>query len=426
MLKRLLPFLILALGIAGFLALRLTRPEAPPAVPQERSWLVEALTVTRAEHVPVLPLFGELVAPERVSLVASVAARVAERPVSDGQRVSEGTLLVALDDADLLPPLRQAEAEVADLEAQVANERLRHDNDRRALEREQELLASANRQLERNRSLVERNLTSQADLDTARDAVARARLSVTTRESAVAEHPSRLASLEARLARARATLEMAQRDRERGRVLAPFDGVVSNVQVAPGDQVAARAPLLSLYPAQGLELRARVPHRYQAELASSLERGEILAATAEEGGQRFVLSRLAGDSDPAGTEAILTLDGPAGGMRPGVLAAVLLERPSVADTLAVPFSALHGSNLLYRIDDDSRLERRRVERLGETLSPEGERWLLVRAAGPVEGLAPGDRVIATHLPNAMQGLRVEVVEEQAETLTENLAEEAGQ
>ena len=419
MLKRLLPLLILALGIAGFMALRLTRPEPPPAVPEERSWRVEALTVAHAEHVPVLPLFGELVAPERVSLVAPIAARVAERPVRDGQRVGAGTLLVALDDADLLPPLRQAEAEVADLEAQVANERLRHDNDRRALERERELLASANRQLERNRSLVERNLASQADLDTARDAVAQARLSVTTRESAVAEHPSRLASLEARLSRARSAQETARRDLDRGRVLAPFDGVVSGVQVAPGDQVAARAPLLSLFPADGLELRARVPSRYQTELAERLEGGEPLGATAVEGGQRFTLSGLAGDGDPAGTEAILTLDGAASGLRPGALVAVLLERPAVADALAVPFAALHGSDLLYRIDDDSRLERARVERLGETLGPDGERWLLVRAVDGGEGLVDGDRVVATHLPNAMQGLRVEVAEETA-------AEEAGQ
>ena len=416
MLKRLLPLLILAFGIAGFMGLRLTRPEPPPAVPQERSWRVEALTVAPGEHVPVLPLFGELVAPERVSLVAPIAARVAERPVRDGQRVGEGTLLVALDDADLLPPLRQAEAEVADLEAQVANERLRHENDRRALEGESALLASANRQLERNRSLVERNLASQADLDAARDAVARARLSVTTRESAVAEHPSRLASLEARLARARAAQETARRDRERGRVLAPFDGVVTGVQVAPGDQVAARAPLLSLFPAEGLELRARVPSRYQAELAEHLERGESLGATAVEGGQRFVLSGLAGESDPAGTEAILTLVGEASGLRPGALVAVLLERPPVADALAVPFAALHGSDLLYRIDDVSRLERARVERLGETLGPNGERWLLVRAPG----LTAGDRVIATHLPNAMQGLRVDV----AEVLPEETAEES--
>lgn len=417
MLKRLLPLLILALGVAGFMALRMTRPEPPPAEPLERSWNVEAMTVAPAEHVPVLPLFGQLEAPERVRLVAPIAARVAERPVRDGQQVEAGELLVALDDADLLPPLEQAEAEVADLDAQVENERIRHANDRTALEREKEILASANRQLERNRSLAQRNLASQTDLDNARDAVARAQLSVTTRESAVAEHPSRLASLEARLARARAILASARRDADRGRLMAPFAGVVSEVQVAPGDQVASRAALLSIYPLGGLELRARVPGRFQHELSESLARGETLTATAEEGGQRFTLSRLAGEGDPSGTEAILTLEGEAAGLRPGAMVAVLLERPAVAEALAVPFSALHGSDLLYRIDDESRLERQRVERLGETLGPDGERRLLVRAPG----LAEGDRIVATHLPNAMQGLRVEVAGESADESAEEPA-----
>ncbi|MCG6658650.1 HlyD family efflux transporter periplasmic adaptor subunit [Halomonas campisalis] len=407
MIKRLVPLLILAIGVAGFAALRLTRPEPPAVAPQERSWRVEAMQVNFAERVPVLPLFGELVAPERVSLVAPMAGRVAERPVRDGQRVGAGALLLALDEADTLPPLRQAEAEVADLAAQIDNERIRYDNDRQALEREREILGNAARQLERTRSLVERNLSSQSELDAARDAVAQARLTVTQRESQLAEHPARLRRLEAQRARAEALRDAAQRDAERSRVVAPFEGIVSGVQVAPGDQVGARAGLLSLYPPDGLELRARVPQRYQDELGALLSRGETLTARAVEGGQRFVLDRLAGEGDPAGTEAILTLAGAAAGLRPGSLVAVLLERPAVEGALAVPFSALHGSDVLYRIDDDSRLARTRVERLGETPGPDGERWLLVRAAE----LSEGDRIAITHLPNAMQGLRVELAED---------------
>ncbi|WP_444677097.1 hypothetical protein [Halomonas sp. E19] len=78
--------------------------------------------------------------------------------------------------------------------------------------------------------------------------MARARLTVATREGAIAEHPARLQSLEARLARAEAVREAAQRDVLRSRVEAPFEGIVTGVRVAPGDQVGARAALLSLYP----------------------------------------------------------------------------------------------------------------------------------------------------------------------------------
>lgn len=414
MTKRLLPVLILALGVAGFLALRLTRPEPAPPAAEERSWRVETLTAELAERAPVLPLFGEVVAPERLEVVAPLAGRIAERPVREGQRVSAGALLVALDEADSRPPLRQAEAEVADLEAQIESERIRHANDREALARERDILANAERALERIRSLVERNLASQSELDNARDTLARARLNVTLRESGVAEYPTRLQSLEARLARAEAVREAARRDWQRSRVTAPFDGVVTGVQVAPGDQVSANASLLSLYPMAGLELRARVPRRYQAELTALLERGERVVAVAEEGGQRFVLERLAGESAPSGTEAILALEGPANGLRPGSLVAVQLKRPAVAESLAVPFSALHGSDVLYRVDDASRLERLKVARLGEAPGPDGARWALV--ASPE--LGEGDRVVVTHLPNAMSGLRVEVAGREAEALGE--------
>ncbi|MCE9680861.1 efflux RND transporter periplasmic adaptor subunit [Halomonas alkalisoli] len=406
MIKRLLPVLILAIGVAGFLALRLTRPEPVEAVAQERSWRVESMVVAYGEHVPVLPLFGEVVSPDRVGLVAPMPARVAERRVQEGQRVAAGTLLVALDEADTLPPLRQAEAEVADIEAQIANEQIRHDNDREALARERDIVANAQRQLERTRSLVERNLASPSELDNASDTLARARLTVATREGAIAEHPARLQSLQARLARAEAVEQAARRDAERGRVVAPFDGVVTGIRVAPGDQVASGAALLSLYPLDGLELHARVPQRYLAELGESLEQGEPLMAEAVDDAQRFRLQRLAGESEPGGTEAILVLEGSASGLRPGALQPVLLQRPVVAEALAVPFSALHGSDVLYRIDEENRLQRHTVVRLGETLGIDGERWALVK---PV-GLSAGDRIIVTHLPNAMQGLRVDVAQ----------------
>jgi HlyD family secretion protein len=420
MIKRLLPVLILAIGVAGFMALRLTRPEPDEAVPQERSWRVEAMEVSYAQHVPVLPLFGEAVSPDRVSLVAPMAGRIAERPVREGQRVAAGDLLVALDEADIGPALRQAEAEVADIESQIVNERVRHDNDRDALARERDIVTNAQRHLERTRSLVDRNLASPADLDNAADTLARARLTVATREGAIAEHPARLRGLEARLSRAEAMKEAAERDARRSRVVAPFEGIVTDVRVAPGDQVASGAALLSFYPPERLEVHARVPQRYLAELGESLERGEPLIATAVEGQQRFRLQRLAGESDPGGTEAILALEGPAAGLRPGALVPLLLQRPAVPEALAVPFSALHGSDVLYRIDDESRLQRHRVARLGETLAADGERWALVRP----EGLAAGERIIVTHLPNAMQGLRVEVADAAVEPVTPPAADES--
>ncbi len=404
--KRLLPLIILALGVLGFLALKMTRPEPAEVSASERSWRVSTQRVEPGSHTPLLPLYGQVVAPEQLDVTATLAGRIDARPVSEGQRVQAGDLLVALDDADIEPVLAQARAQVDDLKAQLAAEQIRHRNDSAAIRSERNIRDNASRQLERTKALVQRNLASQEDLEAATDALARAELTVSTRQRAIDEHPSRVQSLEAKLAQAQANLATIERDAQRARLIAPFDGVVTGIQVAPGDLVARNEPLLSLYPDQSLELRARVPAQFRSELLDALARGETLSASSKDGSHRFELVRFAGTADPAGTEAILALVGNGGGLRPGELLPVNLQRPERANTVAVPFSALYGANALYLMTDDQRMQRITVERVGEARAGNGERWLLV--AG--EALELGAQLITTHLPNAMTGLKVEPVD----------------
>ena len=74
--------------------------------------------------------------------------------------------------------------------------------------------------------------------------------------------------------------------------------------------------------------------------------------------------------------------------------------------MSVPFSALYGSDSVYLLTDDSRMRRIEVERVGEARGADGERRLLI--AG--DQLQAGERVIITHLPNAVTGLKVEATE----------------
>ena len=410
MARRFLPLLILAIGIGGFVLLKASRPEPEAVSASERTWLVQTMLIQPAEYVPVLPLYGQLLAPDQVQINAPLAGQIDERPVGEGQRVTRGELMVAMDSADVQPQLDRARAEVADVEAQVEAENIRVTNDRKALASEQAIVQNAERQLKRTQSLVGRDLSSQEDLDAAADALARARLTVTIRERAIAEHPSRLKSLNARLGRAQSALASARLDAERATVHAPFDGIVTDIGVAPGDRVSVNAPLLSVYPIEGLELRATVPDRYHAELQSALAAGTDLEAVSEEGQHRFALTGFAGTSNPAGIDAILSLrqssTGGDHGLRPGGLLPVMLQRPGVQNSVAMPYSALYGSDTVYLMTAEKRMRRVRVERLGEVPAADGERHLLV--ASPE--LQAGQALITTHLPNAMSGLKVQLAE----------------
>jgi hypothetical protein len=75
----------------------------------------------------------------------------------------------------------------------------------------------------------------------------------------------------------------------------------------------------------------------------------------------------------------------------------------VNDVLSLPFSALHGGERIYRVDD-GRLTAVEVERVGEHRVA-GEPQVLLRAPT----LPPGATVMITHLPNAIDGLAVEAL-----------------
>lgn len=71
--------------------------------------------------------------------------------------------------------------------------------------------------------------------------------------------------------------------------------------------------------------------------------------------------------------------------------------------MSIPFSALYGADSVYLLSSEGRMERARIERIGEALGSNGERRLLVSG----DALVSGAQLITTHLPNAITGLKVD-------------------
>lgn len=407
----LLPLLIVGAAVVAFVALKASRPEPPQAAPEERAWLVETRVVEPATRHPVLTLYGEVANPDRLSINAPLSARVAAVPVEDGQTVTRGALLIELDSRDFQPALTRAKANLADLEAQIREARAQHESDRRALALEQELVQNAETALSRNRNLRERNLASQADVDNARDILNQARLTLNTRRERLATFDARLAGLEARRDAARADVLAAERDLERARAEAPADGLVGNVEIAPGDQVAANATLLRFYPWSGFELRALIPSKRVGTMIEALQAGDPPRARVRESGAALELEHIAAEASGQGATGRLRFLEPDPSLRVGQILTIELEMPAVENAVVIPHSALYGNDHVYRIRE-GRLERLRVERLGEYRgldASDEQGTLLVRAPD----LSAGDRLATTQLPNAVDGLKVRWEDEPA-------------
>jgi HlyD family secretion protein len=402
----LVPFLIVAGGLVAFKHLKDTRPVQEAAKVQERVWQVEVERVAPGLLAPELALYGRVETPDLLKMAASGQARVAEVAARDGDRVGKGQLLVRLDERDFLPALHQAQAEVAELRAEIESEKNRFESDRKALEQDQQLLAIANDGVERARRLTKQRVGSETDLDKAEETLARQALALNDREKSIDDHPARLAALEARLKRAQARLADIQLDFERAEVRAPFAGVVTGVEVTAGDQVKQDAVLLQLYSPDRLEVRARIPAPFQEEIGVALAAGTQLEASADLDDTRIPLrlDRLAGEAQPSGVDGLFAVEDGFDLLRLGQMLSLRLVRPPRSDAVALPFQAVYGGGRIYKLVD-GRMRGIQVESLGGIDDGNGGERLLVRSPE----LGTGDEVVVTHMPNAIDGLRVEAI-----------------
>lgn len=406
--KVLLPVLLLALGIGGFLALKSTRPKPPVAAVKEPVWRVQTVAAKLAVLSPVTTLNGRVESPEQTRAAAPGVGRVLHVSVREGQAITPGQRLLELDPRDFQPKVEQARGEVAELDAAIASEELRHKADIDQLDQERRLLDYAAADVGRFEQLRKENFYSQSAVDQSRQNLARQQITLRSRELAIADHKARLAQLKARLLKAQANLDQANLALARSRVMAPFAGFVAKVEVAEGDQVNSGQSLLTLYPAAGLEVRAKLPATQQDGFLAAMRRGEKPRATAVVAGEtlEFTLARSAGAADARGLDAFFVARRPAVNLRMGELVNLQVARAPVPDAVAVPYAALFGGRQVYRVEA-GRLKALDVEVLGDAGGELGQTTARLLVKSPA--LKQGDLLLATHLPNAVSGLKVEVV-----------------
>ena len=407
-LKRLLlPLSILLLAGAVFAVLLATRPQTHVLEAKEKAWPVAAARVELGSWPRTLTLFGRVDAINLTALSAALSADVHEVHVIEGQSVRGGDLLLELDDRDYQLELSQRQAEVAQAKAAIDAELSSHQGNLEMLPKEKRLLALAQSEVSRLAGLIEKKLASQSNLDTARQALARQSIAVSRIEVSVRAHESKMRELEARLKQKQAALEKARLQLARTRIEAPYDGRVTKLHVAVGERVNAGTALLELFEEESLIFRVLVPEPYLDELRRQLGSGEIRGHLGESElrGELISLSaRIPAGS--GGVEGLFRITRGREQLELGRVVELQLHLPPLAGVMPVPHEALYGADRVYLIDDQDRLRPIPVERVGAIIGEGGEKRLLIRSPQ----LEPGERLLTTQLPNAVEGLLVKVVE----------------
>ena len=405
-----LPILILSAAGAVAATLVATKPKPKPVSVTERAWRVSTVAVQRAAHQPSITLYGRVESLWSSQLTAGVTADVVEVAVIEGDQVEAKSLLVRLDDRDAQLQLAQREAELNQAEAQIAAEIRRHAANVESLPRERQLLALTRSEVNRLRDLVAKQVGAQSQLDEARQAAERQAIAVAAREQAVDEHEARLAEVEAARARVEALRDQALLELERCIVLAPFNGRIAQVLISPGTRVRTGDALVDIYDTDALMFRAQIPSRHLPAVRAAIaaERvprvsGEIDGVPVEAG-----LRSLAGEaaSGTGGVDGLFQVVVGQESISQGRFVRLTLLLPEESDLIALPHEAIYGTDRVYTVDEQNRMRSIQVERIGELRKANGKTQVLIRAASLVDGTP----VIATQLPNALDGLLVSVAE----------------
>ncbi len=400
--KKILPLIIILLGILIFTLLLVTRQEKVKATVQERIWRVETIAIKLKTLSPTLTLYGKVETPALVKAAAPKKSRVAEVLVKEGDSIKPGQLLIALDAGDFEPALVRAQAKVRELKALIDSENTQYHADKQALQHDRSVLKLMQTAQQRAERLLKKKLGSKLSLDQAKEALNRQYLTVISRQRAIADHLARLQQLQARLESAKADVQMARLDLKRSRVIASFDGIVESVEVAPGDPVKDNQILASYYPLVQLEVRAKIPAPYQAGIQQALEAGEKLTGQAQSpvGAFAVQLNRL-GRADARGIDALFSVAARMQALHLGEAVTLNLNLPAQKNVALIPRTALYDNQRIYRVDRQSgRLQALSVKKTGNVHSG-------VLVFSPA--LHNGDQIMITNLPNAVDGMKVQVV-----------------
>ncbi len=197
-------------------------------------------------------------------LSTKVAGLVTETPVLNNTPVKAGTVLLRLDTKDYELAIADAKAKIATQQAGIAVI-----GKQKAAQQAQIASAQAQAQVakagelnavltqQRTSQMVKSNVGSQQALDDANRARDVAEAGITQADAGIQAAVAQLAVLDANEAQAQAvlanlnvSLEKAQHDLESAEIKAPFDGVVANRAVAPGEFVGPGTNLMALVPVQ--------------------------------------------------------------------------------------------------------------------------------------------------------------------------------
>lgn len=381
--KIITPLAIIAVAALLAVAFVLSRPEPKIVDNKPAPLLVDAIEAVKEDIQVSVRTQGTVVPRTETTLVAEVSGRIVE--VADhfsvGGYFRKGDVLLGIDQRDYVAAVKRAEANLASARSQLASEKGRAE--------------VAYQDWVKYRSTVKR---SEAATD-------------------LALRKPQLEEAQAGLDSAMAELEHARVQLDRTKIRAPYDGLFAAKRVDIGQYVNAGTPLADIFAIDRAELRMALPeHKLNylelptlAQPDLSIEpRVDLFAEVGEElqswqarlvrtegvfDDRTRVLFAVAEIIDPYGIHQQRTEE-----LRIGTFVEARIQGRVINDLVVLPRQLLRAGNRVWIIDQQNRLQNRKVS----VLRTDGAEIYVTM------GLDQGELVCASTITGAVPGTLVRI------------------
>ena len=406
--KTAVPVAVLGAAYLAFQYMMATKPPVVRKPVEEKVFFVDTVTASNATVVPQLVLYGNIVAGREVELRPLVSGRVVRvaKTFSDGGIVRKGDLLVEIDPFDYRIAVTERKTQLSEAQARLTEIEADRKGEQALIRHVRNQIELRQRDLARRKSLLERGAGTAKLLDDSK-------LALSSQQQKLDERIRRAATLEARLvqqkaviARAEWALTRAERNLRDTRLVAPFDGFLSDISTEIGKKVGVNDKIARLTDAGRFEAEFQVS---DAQYGRLVREGRVIGRPStvvwQTGGRNFAfpatIARVSGlvTSASGGVNLFARLQATDTStlLRPGVFVEVRMADTTYRNVFRLPDDALADGGYVY-VAVDERLVRRPVTvagRVGNDILVRGE-------------IADGDRIVARTFPEIGPGLKVNV------------------
>nr|MBX2860261.1 efflux RND transporter periplasmic adaptor subunit [Vampirovibrio sp.] len=359
---------------------------------------------------------GTVEADQMVDMNPEVAATVTAIYVKEGQAVQKGQPLIRLKGDRQVAQQREATAGLQERNSDIALREAELQQYNAALEAAESQKALAESEFEKYQELYKGEFISGLELEQKEVAFQTAQSNWKTSGEQVIVAQARLKQARAGISGAQARLQFNRAAAGETLIRAPFNGIVGEIHVDPGDYVLNPEALLRIVGTGGIQVRFSVPERYFSYLHPGLP---IMVTPPSGRGKSF--SGKVSFVDPSVNADNLTVTVKAtlantAKLRPGQFVDVRVTLDTQEGTFVVPEAALvpQGERVYVYIVNQEQVEEGEVA-LKATLKPVR---LGIRNPGEVEiidGLSANQQIVVDGLQKIFDGATVVVMGQQQAT-----------